>query len=182
MNVLSGSNCANVSNDAGPCTAQPVRYDIEQEGVKFSLWDTRGLNEALEEEATGPITRFLRLLRVLPDADRELRKFLRGNNPKINLILFCIGAEKIQVDAQWKNYDKIRVKFCRGKIKVAVVVTQMDWNTRNTDWRGACGSMAGDVVGEVLDARLVEAVPMFGRLEETRDCKSRILRIISNFS
>ena len=182
VNVLAGSNRANVTNDATPCTARPGRYDIEEEGVSYTLWDTRGLNEATEQEATGPIVRFLRLLRVVPDADHELRKFLRGKNPKIHLILFCIEAEKIRVEAQWKNYDKIYVKFCKRKIKVAVVVTRMDWNTRDTDWKGTCEGMAREVVGESLDARLVEAVPTFERLEDTTDCRSKILRLVSNFS
>jgi len=182
VNVLTGSNRASVTNDVKPCTARPDRYGIQEEGVNYTLWDTRGLNEATEQEAMGPITRFLRLLRVVPDADHELRKFLRGKNPRINLILFCIEAEKIRVDAQWKNYDKIYVKFCKRKIKVAVVVTRMDWNTRNTDWKGTCEGMARDVVGESLDARLVEAVPTFEKLEDTGDCRSKILRLVSNFS
>lgn len=182
VNVLSDSNRAQVTNDVKPCTARPDRYDIVQEGVKYCLWDTRGLNEAWEQEATGPIARFLRLLRVLPDADQELRKFLRGKDPKINLILFCIEAEKIQVDAQWKNYNKIYVKFCRRKIKVAVVVTRMDQSTRNMDWRRTCEGMARDVVGEIPDARMLEAVPTFERLEDARDSRSKILRLISNFS
>lgn len=182
VNVLSGSIRANVTNDAEPCTTRPDRYDIEEEGVKYILWDTRGLNEATEQEATGPIARFLRLLRVIPDADHELRRFLRGKNPKISLILFCIEAEKIRVDAQWKNYDKIYVKFCKRKINVGVVVTRMDRHTRNTDWKGTCEGMAREVVGESLDARLVAAVPTFERVEETGDCRRRILRLFSNFS
>ncbi|KAH0833071.1 hypothetical protein J3R83DRAFT_12062 [Lanmaoa asiatica] len=182
VNVLSGSNRAQVTNDVTPCTAQPDRYDIEEEGVRYTLWDTRGLNEAWEQEARGPLVRFLKLLRVLPDADHELRNFLRGKDPKITLILFCIEAEKIRVDAQWKNYAKIYVKFCKRKIKVAVMVTRMDWNTWDTDWRRTCEDMAMEVVGEVPDARLVEAVPTFERLEDTRDCRSKILRLVSNFS
>lgn len=183
VNVLTGSNRAKVTNDAKPCTDQPDRYDTEQEGVGYSLWDTRGFNEAWEREAAGPITRFLKLLRVLPDADQELRRFLRGKDPKITLILFCIEAEKIGIDVQWKNYDKIYAKFCRRKIKVAVVVTRMDIrDTRNTNWRRTCESMAKDVVGEVPDARMVEVVPAFERLEDTRDCRNKILRLISDFS
>ena len=182
VNVLTGSNRANVTNDVTPCTVRPDRYDIEEEGINYTLWDTRGLNEATEQEATGPIARFLRLLRVVPDADHDLRKFLRGKNPKIHLIVFCIEAKKIRVDAQWKNYDKIYAKFCKRRIKVAVVVTRLDWNIRNTDWKATCEGMAREVVGESLDARLVEAVPTFERLEDTRDCRSKILRLVSNFS
>ncbi|KAF8121738.1 hypothetical protein EV363DRAFT_1437064 [Boletus edulis] len=167
-----------------PCTAQPDCYDIEKEGVRYTLWDTRGLNEASQQGGASPIARFFRFLRAVPEADRELQRFLRGKNPRISLILFCIEAEKIQVDAQWKNYDKIYVKFCKRKIKVAVVVTRMDSNTRNTDWRGTCEGMAREVVGESLDARLIEAVPGFDseRSEDIGDCRSRLLRLIANFS
>ncbi|KAF8554584.1 hypothetical protein OG21DRAFT_1439953 [Imleria badia] len=183
VNVLTGSNHANVTNDVKPCTAQAVRYDIELEGVRYTLWDTRGLNEASEQGATGPIARFLSFLRGTPDADQELRKFLRGKNPKISLILFCIEAEKIRVDAQWKHYDKIYVKFCKRRTKVAVVVTRMDGNTkRTTEWRTTCEDMAKEVVGESLDARLFEAVPAFERVDDTGDCRSKIFRLISNFS
>ncbi|KAF8440370.1 P-loop containing nucleoside triphosphate hydrolase protein [Boletus edulis BED1] len=184
VNVLAGSNRANVTNDVMPCTAQPDCYDIEKEGVRYTLWDTRGLNEASQQGGASPIARFFRFLRAVPEADRELQRFLRGKNPRISLILFCIEAEKIQVDAQWKNYDKIYVKFCKRKIKVAVVVTRMDSNTRNTDWRGTCEGMAREVVGESLDARLIEAVPAFDseRSEDIGGCRSRLLRLIANFS
>lgn len=182
VNVLTGSNRANVTNDAKPCTAQPDRYDVEMEGTRYTLWDTRGLNEASEQGAMGPVAWFRSLLRNTPDADRKLREFLRGKNPKISLILFCIEAEKIRVDAQWKNYDKIYTKFCKRKAKVAVVVTRMDGNTKKTDWRATCEGMVKEVVGESLDGRLVEALPAFERVEDTGDCRSKIFRLISNFS
>lgn len=57
-----------------------------------------------------------------------------AENPKADFILFWIETEKVQVVAQWKNHDKI---FCKRKARV-VVVTWMDLNTRNTDWRETC--------------------------------------------
>lgn len=68
------------------------------------------------------------------------------------------------------------------KIKVGVVVTRMDLNTRDTDWRKTCDGMIREVVGEFPDARLVEVVPTFERLEETTECNRKIWRLISNFS
>lgn len=112
--VLNGLILAPVTNDVKPRTARPEHCDIK-EGVKYSPWDMKSLNEAQEQDTMGPISRLLKYLRGIPDVDRELRDFLRGKRPKIDFILFYIEAEKIRVPAHWKNYAKIYAKFCRKK-------------------------------------------------------------------
>lgn len=178
VNLLIGANNALANNDVLPCTEQPNPYPLmSAPGVEYTLWDTRGWNEALgKEEATSPIARFLKLLRRVPEAERNLRIFLRRRDPRISLVLFCIEARKIEHDAEWKNYKKIFVKFCKRRIKVAVVVTQMDSDgtTENARWKETCMSQVKKVVGVKLDESLVET--------GDRDRRKEILELIHKFS
>lgn len=89
---------------------------------------------------TGPISHLFKFLKRVSDADRELRYFLHGKNPNVDLMPFCIEADNIQVLARWKSCGNVCVKFSKRKTKVVVVVTRVpvDLNTRDTNWRKTC--------------------------------------------
>ncbi|KAF9243441.1 hypothetical protein BU15DRAFT_42833, partial [Melanogaster broomeanus] len=183
VNVLKGSKIAETSNDAEPRTSEPARYEVEGAGI--CIWDTRGLDEASEGAAKSALKGFLRFFRIIPDADHELKNFLCGKQPEINLVLFCMERSKIEVEAHWKTYNKIRVDFCKKGITVGVVVTRMDdaeIHDQGSMWKSKCRSTAQRVVKKLLvpDLNLIEAVPKFTELEdeEVKDCKKRILKLI----
>ncbi|KAF8843721.1 hypothetical protein BDN67DRAFT_113856 [Paxillus ammoniavirescens] len=119
VNVLKGSHDAEANNDVEPCTIKTTPYEVVEAEATYRIWDTRGLHEPSQEAATTPLQRFLNFFRISPDADHQLKKFLRGTDPKINLVLLCIDGSKIAVKTHWKVYTKVHVK----RIKVAVVVT-----------------------------------------------------------
>lgn len=179
--MLKGEEIAEVNNNVIPCTTRTTPYEVVEGDTTYCIWDTRGLNEGSEKAALH--TRMLRLARILPDADRELKKFLRGKNPRVNLVLLCIDAKKIRVSLHWKIYNKIYVDFCEKGLKVAVVVTQMGENDfGGSEWKRTCERMATGIVEEFPDAKLVEAVPTFEEFEDpsVKDCRGRILRLISS--
>ncbi|KAH0833073.1 P-loop containing nucleoside triphosphate hydrolase protein [Lanmaoa asiatica] len=181
VNVLKGEEKAEVNNNVRPCTTRTIQYEVVEGGTRYYIWDTRGLNEASEQAAVP--TRFLRFVGIVPNAERELKKLLRGEDPRVNLVLLCIDAKKIRVKDHWKNYNKIYADLCERKLKVAVVVTQMgERDFRGTEWKRTCEVTAKGVVEEFPDARLMEAVPKFEELDDPRlkECKSRILGLISN--
>lgn len=183
VNMLLGKEKAEVNNNVRPCTARATQYDVVEGSTRYCIWDTRGLNEASEQ--TGVSTRFLKFARIVPDADRESKKLLRGSDPRVDLVLLCIDAKKIKVKDHWKIYNKIFADFCDRKLKVGVVVMQIgERDLRDSEWKRTCAATAEGVVGreEFPDAGLMEAVPRFEALDDPRvkECKSRILRLISN--
>jgi predicted GTPase len=181
VNVLKGNEIAEVNNDVRPCTTRTMQYEVVEGGTRYCIWDTRGLNEGSEKVAL-PI-RVLKFARILPDSERELKSFLRGKNPRVSLVLLCIDAKKIRVNVHWKIYNKIYADFCEKGLKVAVVVTQMgERDFRGLDWKRTCELTATGVVDEFPDAKLMEAVPSFEELDDpsVKDCRDRILRLISN--
>lgn len=181
VNVLKGERIAAVDNNVRPCTTRTMSYDVVEGGTRYRIWDTRGLNEGSEKSA--PITGLLRLLGVLPDAEREVRKFLRGRNPSVNFVLLCIDARKIKVEVHWKIYNKIYVDFCERGVKVAVVVMQLgERDIRSSEWKRTCQVTSGGIVDNFPDARWMEAVPRFDELSDpsVKDCRGRILRLISD--
>ena len=101
VNVLKGEEVAKADNNVKPCTTQAMKYELVERGIEYRIWDTRGLNEASE----GALVRLGKFCRILPDADRELKKLLRGNDPRFNLVLLCIDAKKIRVNVHWKVYN-----------------------------------------------------------------------------
>ena len=183
VNVLKGRKIAEVNNNVRPCTTRTMQHEVVAGDTRYCIWDTRGLNEGSEKAALH--TRALKLARIIPDAERELKKFLRGNNPGVNLVLLCIDARKIRVNVHWKIYNKIYADFCEKGLKVAVVVTQMgERDFKSSEWKRTCELTAAGVVDEFPDVKLMEAVPMFDSEElddpSVKDCRGRILRLISN--
>lgn len=183
VNVLKGEEIAEVNNDVRPCTSHAMQYEVVEGGTKYCIWDTRGLNEASE----AILTRALKFCRLIPDADRELKKLLRGDDPRFNLVLLCVDAKKIRVHVHWKIYNLIYADFCERKLKVAVVATQMGerlglGDFRGPGWKRTCKETARGVAEEFPDERLMEAVPNFDELDDpnVKECKSRILALISN--
>lgn len=176
MNVLKGKEIAEVNNGMEPCITKTTQYEVVEGDTRYCIWDTRGLNEAWWHTAisTPP--------RIIPDSDGEVKRLLRGSDPRIDLVLFCIDAKKIGVEGHWKIYDKVYSDFCERKLKVALVVTRMaESSIRRHAWKRTCQVMAEEV-GTSLDKELMEAVPKFEDLNDPRveECKSRILRLISN--
>ncbi|KAF8554582.1 hypothetical protein OG21DRAFT_1508705 [Imleria badia] len=92
VNVLKGKEIAKVDNNVIPCTARTTPYEMEVGRTKYCIWDTRGLNEGSEKAAF--FVRWLRRTGILPDADRELKRFLRGRNPSIDLVLLLISVKR----------------------------------------------------------------------------------------
>jgi len=184
VNVLVDSYHAKVNNDAEPCTTERESYNTEFGGTRFTLWDTRGLNEPREKEVTSPLARFRRIFRMRPSEDRELQTFLRGNNPAINIVLFCIEAKDIRGRSQWKSYGKVYKKFCKKKVKIVVVVTKLDEKTHGIDWKNTCMLKAREVArGSPGSEGSIEAVPeLHQKPEDMRDCQCRddILRLLSS--
>jgi len=181
VNVLKGREIAEVNNNVRPCTTRTMKYEVVEGDTTYCIWDTRGLNEGSEKAALA--TRMLKRARILPDPERELKNFLRGKDPRVNLVLLCIDAKKIRVNVHWKIYNKIYADFCERGLKVAVVVTQMgERDFRSSEWKGKCKLTATGVVEEFPDARMMEAVPQFEELNDpsVEDCRGRILRLISN--
>ncbi|KIK91380.1 hypothetical protein PAXRUDRAFT_830900 [Paxillus rubicundulus Ve08.2h10] len=170
VNILKGSEVAEVNNDSKPCTLGATCYEVVESGTTYHIWDTRGLNEASWR-------RFNWFPWVSLDANAQLKNLLSGGqkgSPEIDLVLLCVGGEKIGIQAHWEAYTKIPTS-----IKVAVVVTRMG-DIGSSQWRQTCKDTA-KLKGIELDTNVMEGVPKFRDLQEqkARDCRDKILALIS---
>lgn len=174
-----GREVTEVNNNVKPCTTRTKDHYVVDGGTTYCVLDTRGLNEGSERAPL--VIRMLKLAGILPDAEREVKKLLRRRSPGVDLVLLCIGAEKIRRNIAWKIYNKVYVDLCDRGLKVAVVVTQMGETDFNSEWRETCKRAAMGVVEKFPDARLMEAVPMFEKLNDrrVRECRGKILKLIS---
>ncbi|KAH7884409.1 hypothetical protein F5I97DRAFT_1929280 [Phlebopus sp. FC_14] len=140
--VQEGSNgSAEVKNDVRPCTVSARDYRTTLDGREFRLWDTRGLDEALEhpnnsDQAVGWLRR---VLRMVPACDRELKDHCQRvlNDRPSTLLIWCIDASKISIPAHWQQFRKVYVDFCGRRVAPAVVVTRVPQNW-TVDWKGKC--------------------------------------------
>ncbi|KIJ66926.1 hypothetical protein HYDPIDRAFT_108894 [Hydnomerulius pinastri MD-312] len=182
MIKLQDSASAEANNDARPCTGQATRYDGKLLcGTKLNIWDTRGLNEASEKGADGTFELLISFFKRPSEADRELKKFLRKQD--IHLVLWCIEEKNIRAAAQWKSYRKISADYCRNKVKVAVVVTQVpDTKLNGQEWKNVCQGKVKDMVGKPLDEKLLAGLPVVavGELQKKDKCKEEILKLIES--
>ncbi|KAF8662758.1 hypothetical protein AX16_001116 [Volvariella volvacea WC 439] len=113
INMLVGSQVAQVSSGAAGCTFASKSYEADILGQKCNIWDTAGLEEA--EKGTVPNTNAIVALYNL------LRKLENG----VNLLIFCMRAPRISESAP-KNWVLFNDIICNKKVPIVIVVTALE--------------------------------------------------------
>ncbi|KIJ13414.1 hypothetical protein PAXINDRAFT_181295 [Paxillus involutus ATCC 200175] len=137
---------AKVSNDVRPCTENTTSYTTMLEGSswQYQLWDTRGLDEALDGATF--MEKAVSWLRG-SQCERELKNVCGARTGKLNggqavpLLVWCIGASKITVPVHWQQFYKAYVNYCGRKVKPVVVITLMNPKSDSeiaTGWKEEC--------------------------------------------
>ena len=133
------ATAAEVSNDARPCTAHTTFYAMQLgTGLHCQLWDTRGLDEAVDN----PDRRFMakivdRIRQLASQQERELKETLRNRTRTAKpILMWCINAAKIDVPFHWQQFRKVYVEYCDRKAIPVVVITRMALNM--TGWELRC--------------------------------------------
>ncbi|KAF9222664.1 kinase-like protein [Gyrodon lividus] len=123
INLISGSNVADVSNDAGACTRTIACYETTIRGAAFKLWDTRGLGEGFFD--------FL----FRGSSEGELKKFLRARhqNGELDLLVYCVRGSRAH-DALVKNYNTFCAITRRLAAPVVIVVTNLERENNMDGW------------------------------------------------
>lgn len=167
INMITGATdgstrAARVSNDVRPCpietTVHTAPLEVEGIALQCSLWDTRGLDEAVDHPnlmdtaASWFRQQGLGLLSKR-QPERDLRNICRKRVSDLNdgeqsrstsilILMWCIHASKIDVPIHWEHFRKVYVEYCNRRVKPVVVITQMtpgfarEWEERCRDQLG----------------------------------------------
>ncbi|KIK99587.1 hypothetical protein PAXRUDRAFT_822580 [Paxillus rubicundulus Ve08.2h10] len=135
---------AQVSNDVRPCTENTTPYKAVFGGndLQWQLWDTRGLDEALDGATF--MEKAVSWLRG-SQCERELKNVCGARTSNVDrgqampLLIWCIRASKITVPVHWQQFCKAYVNYCGRKVKPVVVITQMNPKSEITlGWKEKC--------------------------------------------
>lgn len=139
------TRAARVSNDVRPCpietTVHTAPLEVEGTTLQCSLWDTRGLDEAVDHpNLMDTAANWLRQqgfgLLSKRQPERDLRNICRkrvndlnvgeqSRSASIVVLMWCIHASKIDVPIHWQHFRKVYVEYCDRRVKPVVVITQM---------------------------------------------------------
>ncbi|KAF9244993.1 P-loop containing nucleoside triphosphate hydrolase protein [Melanogaster broomeanus] len=125
INLIAGKSLARTSPDMDGCTLQSTPYDINTGVHQFQIWDTVGLNEP-----TIGITGFAEAIRKCATLIRQLHQ-----QDGVDLLLFCVRGGRMTQTIQ-SNYKLFQDFLCDGKVPVALVITNLESETRMEDWWG----------------------------------------------
>lgn len=124
INLMAGKEVAKVSPDADACTLDSEEYGFEIGPTRIRMWDTVGLEEPdtiSEDRCFTAIEKAIQLIKSLSAAGG------------INLLLFCIRANRITVTIQ-NNYRLFYEVLGRKEVPVALVVTHLEREQQMEDW------------------------------------------------
>ncbi|KAG2066039.1 P-loop containing nucleoside triphosphate hydrolase protein [Suillus decipiens] len=118
VNLISGTNTAVTSSDAGGCTTRINAYEVlirsEMWTQKVKLFDTAGLDEG--PQATVPDKEARRVLKKL------VRTLMEQGN--IHLIMYCVRGERV-IPALRRNYKLIQSEVAM-RVPIVLVVTCLE--------------------------------------------------------
>ncbi|KAG9315021.1 hypothetical protein JVU11DRAFT_4132 [Chiua virens] len=137
----SSKTAAEVSNGVTPCTKQTIAYPVELEtGLHCQLWDTRGLDEAVESQDRGFMAKIVdRLRQLAKQQERELRETIRHRTRTATpILMWCIDATKLEVPFHWQQFRKVYVEYCDRKAIPVIVITRMA--SERIGWEPVCRS------------------------------------------
>lgn len=169
INMITGATdgstqAARVSNDVRPCpvetTVHTAPLQVDGTTLQCSLWDTRGLDEAVDHpNLMDTATNWLRQqgfgLFSKRQSERDLRVICRkrvndlnegeqSRSASIVVLMWCIHASKIDVPIHWQHFRKVYVEYCHRKVKPVVVITQMAPGFA-TEWEKRCKDQLEDL-------------------------------------
>lgn len=125
INLIAGREVAKTSGDSNACTMAYRPYLFEVHDVTYSIWDTRGFDEAdTAMSARGylaAVEQAYKLIRDLAD---------KGG---VDLLVHCHREGRITTTTRC-NYRLFYEVLCESKVPVALVVTFLERHARMEDW------------------------------------------------
>jgi hypothetical protein len=124
INLMAGQQIARTSPDSHRCTLHWTEYSITFEnGARYKVFDTVGL-----EEPRLQIGDYLTAISNAYGLINTLKE--RGG---VNLLLFCVRGGRVTATMQ-SNYRLFFEFLCEEKVPLALVVTNLERETRMEDW------------------------------------------------
>lgn len=122
INLITGHQLANTSNDSSACTLSVKGYRTSIDGHDFVLWDTPGFNEGL---GAAPSVNYLDTFRSL----------IEGLGPRggVDLVLYCMLASRAKI-ALMNNYFAVCAHIPKSTPVVVVVTSLERCPGRMEDW------------------------------------------------
>ncbi|KZP04595.1 P-loop containing nucleoside triphosphate hydrolase protein [Athelia psychrophila] len=119
VNMLIGEDRAETSNTSRQCTTASTPYDVSRSNISpYKIWDTPGFNEA---DHTGSAT---------TKALIDVYKVTRSRNG-VSLLVYCLRG---RITAAMINNYKTLMTFCNDRVRIALVVTGLDFVVDKDVW------------------------------------------------
>ncbi|KAF8121739.1 hypothetical protein EV363DRAFT_1362128 [Boletus edulis] len=194
INMITGA--ANGSTQG--CQA-PLQVDGET--LECSLWDTRGLDEAVDHpNVMDTAATWLRQqgfgLFSKRQPERDLRDICRKRVSSLDdeeqslsgpivVLMWCIHASKIDVPIHWQHFRKVYIEYCNRRVKPVIVITQMtpgfatEWEERCREQLGALdlGTGLGNTDDLLLTVRRFRDTSSPEHMEDSLALKRLIFRL-----
>jgi len=174
---------AQVSTDARPCTEQTTSYPVLLEpNLQCRLWDTRGLNEAVEKSdnrrlMAKVVDMLERIFQSKDQQEHELQETLRNHIDKQikPILIWCVDAGKIGIPVPWVDFRRVYVGYCREKVIPVIVVTRM--HPKTTQWEEKCRGQLGDMNIRLIRVRDYGKQPSTGYEEDSKALKALVSEV-----
>ncbi|KAF8552006.1 hypothetical protein OG21DRAFT_1512023 [Imleria badia] len=125
INLIAGREVAKTSGDSDACTMSYRPYSFPVHGVSYTIWDTRGFDEA----HTGMGAR--EYLAAVEEACRLIRELTAAGG--VDLLVLCHREGRITTSTP-KNYRLFYEVLCESNVPIAIVVTFLERHKRMEDW------------------------------------------------
>ncbi|KAG9313288.1 P-loop containing nucleoside triphosphate hydrolase protein [Chiua virens] len=124
VNLIAGKKVTKTSEDMRLCTLKYAPYSFQVHGVSYTIWDTRGLQEADTEVGTKG---YLDAIEQAWDLIRDLT-----NKGGVDLLVLCHKGRL--TDATRSNYKLFYEVLCEKKVPIALAATHLERRLQMEDW------------------------------------------------
>ncbi|KAF9445208.1 hypothetical protein P691DRAFT_676110, partial [Macrolepiota fuliginosa MF-IS2] len=121
VNMLSGTDRAEVSSGGEGCTFESRPYEVNILGRYMTLWDTAGLDEG----DGGSVSNI--------DAVVQLYSLIRRLSDGVSLLMFVVRAPRIRSSVP-RNWMLFRDIICQGKVPIVLVITGLELEENRNQW------------------------------------------------
>lgn len=125
VNLIAGKDVATTSGDSDSCTMTYRPYSFEVHGMSYTIWDTRGFDEA------DTVTKARGYLAAVEQAYKLIRD-LRAKGG-VDLLVHCHRGGRITTTTR-SNYRLFHEALCESKVPMALVITFLERHARMENW------------------------------------------------
>ena len=125
VNLIAGKEVAQTSGDSDACTMTYRPYSFQVHGISYTIWDTRGFDEAdTTMKAKGYLAAVEQAYKLIQDLTAA------GG---VDLLVLCHREGRITATTR-SNYRLFYEVLCESNVPIALAITFLERHARMEDW------------------------------------------------